>query len=796
MEKTRARRLGGRTVAPMSTRNEITLTAPDGTPVKTFRRTAGKKKRDQPRRPRRAIRRVIAGTRHSATGTRDRGESAKSRFHAPQLNIDKVFELCTRRGWEVVDTFALFDFSGTEMDHYYDFVARMELPLDHPDLVDAIVVPDWERFSRNDIETPLLLDRIRRAGGDVVVADQPTLDIYDDAQMPLIALVNAIAARKPREASENGKAIHRARAKAGKVTRSIYGWDKVTRKTGVTLPDGSHATLEPGHLWQNRDEFQYACQILPRLWANESPKRVCKWLNAHGQKMRGVLLYDEEVDAVIQRPRRDWDTQGLMRWVRNVIVKGYVQAGENIGKGKHLAAADPELWDRVNAMYPPRTGGGYDEYEPGPLSGILRCQNCRGTLSIMRDPVSHVPERYQCQTKPCSTPGGIGYANANELVRHRLGVLLHRDSEAVEAVQVSAAESGELDRLRRAASDAATKALHIQQDVALYETNRARYDALCAAAEGDAAAKRDAYEEALRASRIDHLARRATDDLDDLSDPDLRDLIASAWPVIWCRSRKIVGRDGQLVANPPLDDQLWFIGDGKESGFQLPRRGRGHNPAARQPVAWPDGTTVLTVAEYRTLQSEAHMMHAGKVPGASPSDIERWTKARAHFVAFGRTADEILSAVESAGGVKVVAARELGMSAANVAARLKRIREARGESEPTIRERARRERYRRDGVADDDVRDAMELTGGKLSAAARELGMSTSSLRHRLITMSGDQEAIEALRAGCAAASAKARKRRRDGVPSRPRDDGQPPATPPAEQGQTPRGPSVAAAGA
>ena len=203
----------------MTERRDITLTGADGTPVRVLRRSKGGSTKKRSVRPRRPVRSVVIQDRHSQLAGRDRQADAQDRFLAPQLDLAACEGLASARGYTVVDRVSFWNYTGTELDRLEPYIEQMEAT---DPTVDAIIFLSWDRFSRSLDEGPAMVERVRRAGGDLIFVDNPTLDIYDEASQPYIAMLNAIAAVPSLKAR---KAAHRnlkARAAQGRAASAIW----------------------------------------------------------------------------------------------------------------------------------------------------------------------------------------------------------------------------------------------------------------------------------------------------------------------------------------------------------------------------------------------------------------------------------------------------------------------------------------------------------------------------------------------------------------------------------------------
>ena len=397
------------------------------------------------------------------------------------------------------------------------------------------------------------------------------------------------------------------------------------------------------------EEFPFGTEVYNKLYARIPPKDVVAWLNAAGQRPRGMRVRLDD-DSVVELAKEQWDTDQLTRWVRNPINKGIVQLGDHVSGVVHDAVTTEEIWNAVNLRKNgTRTGGGAN---PGLCSSVLRCQYCRGTLSLVRDE-DGAPKRYHCTNKGCRAHASILAEFIEPLVESALLASLHAVRERME-MQPAADHDEHLPALRRAAQDALQQMRRRQADLQLAEDHPDRYAALCDAAEGRVNTTRAALQTAQQAQRVGATTRNVLDDWPQLSTSQRGALIACTWPIIWVRIGEYIDDAGCLRRNVALEDRLWFIPEGDETKFVLPQKGRGWNPAAHEPVQWPDGSTTPSIEERRRLRNSEREVAPSVVVSdrSSAEDAQRWCAARTHFLQLGRTAEEVLSAWREFGFIR------------------------------------------------------------------------------------------------------------------------------------------------
>jgi Resolvase, N terminal domain len=709
-------------------KNTLRITAGDGNGVRVFRRSRAGSTRKLASRPRRETFNVVIQDRHSSLAGRDLGPDAVDRFRAPQLDLEACERFAAERGWNVVDRVSFLNYTGTELDRLEPYIEQMEAD---PPTVDALVFLSWDRFSRSLVEGPLMVERVRAAGGDLKFVDNPDLDIYSDESQPLIAIVNVLAAMPALKARTATKRHIRDRVTNGRVPVAIWCYRKLEHGKDILLPDGTTKRVPAGTLEAIPELLPFGGAVYDMLYGGVPPAEVVRWLNENELQPLGARV--RQLDGtVVAKPTPQWDTDALRRWVRNPINKGYVQAGDHIARGPHTPVTTEDVWDHVNFhVYGSRTGS---TANPGLCSGILRCQYCRGTLTLHRWADGR-PKRYSCTSKYCRAHANVEARLIDPLVEIELRSKLEQRRAELDMLPTSPPTADPLAQLRAEAEDAEAEMRRIHGLIRLAREHPARYNAQCSAAERAANGARRAYNSALRTQRLQAEAHNALDDWDGLTTRQKNTLIRCTWPIIWVRTCEYMDSSGCLRRNVhDLRGRLWFIPEGEQGMFVLPRKGQGWEAEAHEPVPWPDGARTLSTEERRGLRDRKRRLSPGTfvTDGAAPADVERWRAARAHFVEHGRTDAEVYDAWQTHGYIG--GSHELGMSTSYMRDRVKGIRIARGElPDGTVVERLARKNYDPAKVSNEDVLAAFELHGGDIPRASRELGMPSGTFRERLL---------------------------------------------------------------
>jgi hypothetical protein len=686
--------------------------APGGEPVTTYRRgRAGATKRHS-YAARREIIRVALTDRHSQLSGRDRQPAAQDRFHAPEDDIASMEQFARGRGFQVVARTSFLNYTGSEFERLEPFLEMMEAD---PPTLDALIFANWERFSRG-WQGLVVVERVRQAGGDLLFVDNPHLDIYDPRNELIISVLNGMASLVVANGRAKALQIKKKLAAAGRATASIWCYRKLERAKEITLADGTSKRLPVGALEPDEAEFPFGTKAYDLLYGGMGDTEVARWLNEQGQRPRPVRRRDAD-GSIVQRGHEHWTANAVRAWRMNPINKGWIKHGDFINENAHPPVTTPEKWEAVNA---PRVGSRTGASpRPALCLGIVRCQCCRSAITLKRDSAGE-PLRYQCVYPSCQAGLAIEAKLIDPLVEAHLFSQLVANRRALQAQAISGKEL-DVARLRQAKEEALARQDRIRTNVALADENFDRYNALCDAAEREVQAAEKALLALIQTDQAQAMVRDAVEDWPTLSLSEKRRLLAAAYPLIWLRPVDNLDREGQLRRVTEPAERLWFIARGQEEEFLLPRKGQGFIAEAHAPVPWPDGSRPATYEERLARRSDI----SGDVPAsACQEDLERWRGARRHFLAHGRTDEEVIEV--STRLATTAAARELGMSIAGMLKRLRKLGAA-----GLIAEDPRERRAQAQAARNEETLAAVARNNNNVAAAARELGVSPGAMYHR-----------------------------------------------------------------
>ena len=439
---------------------------------------------------------------HRAIGivrvSQTRGREGDS-FHSPDQQRERIEQACARERLKLIDTFEELDVSGGKpLDKRLKLRQAVEAVEDGR--ADVIVVAYFDRLVRSMRIQAEVVERVESAGGRVLAVDSGY--ITDAGEGWLDGAMLGLIAEHQRRSTRLRLRDTQERA----VARGATPWARIplgyTRANGTLTPDPS------------------AVPIVQRVYAmrleGASLNEIREMLKSHG----------------ITRSQR-----GVQEMLSSRVYLGEVRFGKFENPDAHAAIIDPEVWNRVQALFVPRG--------PRPRSnrllsraGVLRCGSCGAALVAMKFPNGRNPEYpiYRCPSNS-DCPGHVTIS-AEIVERHVVGETkrLLSNLKGVAAAAGSIAEA-------RAALDAAQKALDasiraltaagvLEEPAAVDEVKRLRE-------------ARDTAEDAYRAELDADSSRRvivtASDDWDAMTLDAQRDLICAAI------SRVVVGKGGRGV---------------------------------------------------------------------------------------------------------------------------------------------------------------------------------------------------------------------------------------------------------
>ncbi len=262
-------------------------------------------------------------------------------------------------------------------------------------LYQAVIARDDSRLGRDMLRTPLLLQDLLEAGVRVFLYSTGEELRIDDGTARLVATIRAYASEQERTAisSRTREALAR-RAEAGLVAGgTVYGY---ANQRG---PDGVRRMVDERPAAIIREIFQ-------RYADGEGLRAIAKNLTAREVPgPRGKAWVPSCLHAMLRRELY----RGVVTWGSAAkVYRGGTRARTFTHERSQVTRIAPELrvipeelWQRVATKIAGQTRSGPQPGAGAPprylLSGILRCANCKGPMTVVPGKRSHGPIRvYTC----------------------------------------------------------------------------------------------------------------------------------------------------------------------------------------------------------------------------------------------------------------------------------------------------------------------------------------------------------------------------------------------------------------
>jgi DNA invertase Pin-like site-specific DNA recombinase len=320
---------------------------------------------------------AIAYVRVSRVGGRS-GDS----FISPDVQSEAIAALAERLGFGIEETIIELDASGAD-------AARKEwnraIQLVESGRASAILVYNFSRFSRNQVDAINAIDRIHAAGGGLYSVQEGSFS--NDAAGTLLRDTLFRFAQFERDRAREGFQVSQARA----IERGIhvastvlfgYTRDPETRRyeiDPVTAPIvvGMFERRAKGHSWAS----------------------IARWMTEQG--------HPSNPQTVVTR-------------VSNRAYLGYAYSGPHENRSAHPPIVSQKLFDEANSVRGTKFRGDGKLTSGMLLLGIVRCHNCGRLLSCVATKsrrrkdgtISSITPGYYCKNAVCDARG---YVNAKTL---------------------------------------------------------------------------------------------------------------------------------------------------------------------------------------------------------------------------------------------------------------------------------------------------------------------------------------------------------------------------------------------
>lgn len=418
-------------------------------------------------------RRAVGYIRVSAVGGR-----AGPEYHTKKLQRQSIERVCADRGWELVEIIEDENRSGADRTRP-GFVRAMQM-IERRE-VDALAVWKVSRFARSLSQAATDIERLREVGADLAAGEE-----HFDTSSP-----------------EGSLMLHLLLSFA-EYERSVLneGWEaikgRVVQTRGATL---GHAPLGYRHkeggggvLEVVPKEAEVVRELFRRRLAGDTVGQLARYL-----------------DQVMPREKTVWDTRAVRRILARRAYLGEARWREEIHSSAHEPIISRDDFQRVQRIedkgHAPRS-----EKRRFPLTGILRCSGCAGSMSgsVSKQRDGTPRPEYMCshRAKGCARPVTI---SAEPVESHLLTLL-----DEVMAETAFEASAPRDPAVRQLADDLADAEAMIS-DLASLKMRRALgddWEAAITQARAEKVEIQRAYERATRRSGISALAS-SWDDLDE-----------------------------------------------------------------------------------------------------------------------------------------------------------------------------------------------------------------------------------------------------------------------------------------
>lgn len=316
--------------------------------------------------------------------------------------LRKCHEYAAAHGIPVDDQYIFMDaaISGTATANRPGLQALLAAVERKPRPFDTLLIDDSSRLSRDQADTLTICKRLEFAGVRLIAVSQG-IDSQDEQAHVLLTVHGMVDSLYVREL---GKKTHRGLE--GKVLRGFSAGGRCFGYDNVQTPDGVRQQINPAEAATVRRIFDLAAE-------SRSLKGITKTLNAEGiapprpRAGRRPAWCHNAVRAMLRNPIYI----GKVIWNRDRFIK--TPAGKRVARPRlesewrrldapELRIIDDELWELVQRTlawkrdHYSRGGGLYGRVSHHVLTGVLRCSECGGLLTIVAGYHKGRNARYGC----------------------------------------------------------------------------------------------------------------------------------------------------------------------------------------------------------------------------------------------------------------------------------------------------------------------------------------------------------------------------------------------------------------
>jgi DNA invertase Pin-like site-specific DNA recombinase len=319
--------------------------------------------------------------------------------YSPESQIKLIQDYAKRQGYVIPSDFIFRDdgISGKRADKRPAFQLMIAKAKESPPSFDTIFVWKYSRFARNQEESLVYKNMLKKNGVSVISISEPSSD------SPYSSLIESIISWM-----DEYYLINLAQeVRRGMTEKARRGEAMGTAPFGYTCKD---KTFVPN---ENAPIIQW---VFEQYTNGKGASTIARELNAMGIKTRrGNPIDNRWVTYVLSNPayigKIRWSTEGHANYGRTYY------KGENVllVDGKHEPIIDITLWEKAQEKLAKRPTDRYSRKgsKTFMLKGLCRCGNCGATLTLSRDKYlqCHRYARGQCSVSHC-----LSIDKANEAV--------------------------------------------------------------------------------------------------------------------------------------------------------------------------------------------------------------------------------------------------------------------------------------------------------------------------------------------------------------------------------------------
>jgi site-specific DNA recombinase len=321
------------------------------------------------------VKRAVGVIRVSRVGGRDKKNGGDS-FRSPELQRDRIEEVCDVNGWKLGSVHEEMDVSGGNT-----LAGRPGL-LRAVEAVEAgrahmLVVAYFDRLTRGHVRDEVL-DRVEAAGGEVWTADMGRTTNGTAAERFTGGVLERAAQYVKDSAAEKARAAQVERVAAGI-------WMSPGVPVGYVKGADRKLTPDPELAPVVREAFE---------------------MRADGARL-------EEVRALLAGHDIERTRAGVAQLLRNRVYLGELRFGSLHNPAAHPAIVDPTTFERAGGVTIPRGRQAKSEHLLARL-GVLHCASCGGRMSVTTSNYRY--RAYRCGNPDCPRHAAVSAPLVEEFV--------------------------------------------------------------------------------------------------------------------------------------------------------------------------------------------------------------------------------------------------------------------------------------------------------------------------------------------------------------------------------------------